>query len=133
MFEIVLYQPEIPQNTGNIMRLAVNTGCKLHLVRPLGFVLQDRLLRRAGLDYKDRAVITEYEDWTSLKTAFTKKRLLTFSTRAKRHYTDVSYKPGDALIFGPETRGLPNELLENFTIGFTKSVRFGLASIIVIG
>ncbi len=113
MFEIVLYQPEIPPNTGNVMRLAVNTGCRLHLVRPLGFSLADRYMRRAGLDYREYAQVEVHQDWAALLTRLADRRFIAFTTRAVRPYADMRYGEGDALVFGPETRGLPPEILES--------------------
>ncbi len=114
MFEIVLYQPEIPPNTGNIIRLAANTGCVLHLVRPLGFSLDDRQLRRAGLDYHEYAELRVHEDWGAARAQLAGRRLFAFTTRARRLYTEEAYRPGDVLVFGPETRGLPAEVLAEF-------------------
>ena len=111
MFEIVLYQPEIPPNTGNVMRLAANTGCRLHLVRPLGFSLEDRHLRRAGLDYREYADVRVHDDWNTAQAALAGRTLYAMTTRASRLLHEVSFRPGDALLFGPETRGLPAELL----------------------
>lgn len=112
MFEIVLYQPEIPPNTGNIMRLCANTGARLHLIEPLGFQLADKKLRRAGLDYREWADVRTHAGLESFLDKVAPTRLLAFSTRGRRFYTDVEYKDGDALLFGPETRGLPQALLD---------------------
>jgi tRNA (cytidine(34)-2'-O)-methyltransferase len=114
MFDIVLYQPEIPPNTGNILRLAANTGCCLHLIKPLGFRLSDRALKRSGLDYGDIQDVTVHEDWASFHGRFHERRLFAVSTRAKRSYADCDFKEGDIFVFGPETRGLPDELLATF-------------------
>lgn len=158
MFEIVLYQPEIPPNTGNIMRLAANTGVRLHLIEPLGFVLSDRRLRRAGLDYEDKArtmvhaslsdceqTLTRYRPYpsqganpgmgrfaganhgarfpdptpanctdTPAQQRREERRWFAVSTRGTRVYSDVRYRPGDVLLFGPETRGLPEAVLKTF-------------------
>jgi len=111
MFDIVLYQPEIPPNTGNVIRLAANTGATLHLVEPLGFRLEDRELKRAGLDYHEYARLVVHKDWRACCASLHAKRIFAFSTRAKRRYTEPQYQPGDALLFGPETRGLPAEIL----------------------
>lgn len=111
MFDIVLYQPEIPPNTGNLVRLAANTGCRLHLVRPLGFRLDDKRLARAGLDYHDMASVTVHENWQAVKHALQAGTWWTFTTRATRLYSDAAFKPGDVLLFGSETRGLPVDLL----------------------
>ncbi len=112
MFEILLYQPEIPPNTGNIMRLAVNTGCRLHLVEPLGFTLDERQLRRAGLDYREYAEVRVHADWPAALAELAGRRIWAFSTRGGRGYADAAFAPGDVLLFGPETRGLPAEVLE---------------------
>lgn len=114
MFHIALYQPEIPPNTGNIIRLCANTGSQLHLIHPLGFELNDRKLRRAGLDYHEFAAVHEY---TSLDEFLNQHKpdadkLYAFSTRGKRCYAEPEFHPGDTLLFGPETRGLPAELLQ---------------------
>ncbi len=113
MFHIVLYQPEIPPNTGNIMRLCVNAGARLHLVEPLGFKLEDKELRRAGLDYREWADVRTYPDFEVFLETVQPPRVLAFSTRARRFYTDAQYKENDVLLFGPETRGLPQNLLDN--------------------
>ena len=113
MFHIVLYQPEIPPNTGNIMRLCVNTGARLHLIEPLGFKLEDKELRRAGLDYREWADVRTHPDFEAFLKTVQPPRVLAFSTRARRFYTDMQYKENDALLFGPETRGLPQNLLDN--------------------
>lgn len=111
MFDVVLYQPEIPPNTGNIMRLCANTGARLHLVEPLGFTLADKLLRRAGLDYREWADVRRYPNLDELLSRLQPQRLYAFTTRARRRYTDVRYQSGDVLLFGPETRGLPESRL----------------------
>lgn len=112
MLHIVLYQPEIPPNTGNSIRLAANTGAHLHLVRPLGFDLSDRHLARAGLDYHDLARVTVHEDWGACQVALGERRILALSTRGAERYDLVSYRDEDVLLFGPESRGLPAEVLE---------------------
>jgi tRNA (cytidine/uridine-2'-O-)-methyltransferase len=112
MFHIVLYQPEIPPNTGNIMRLCANTGASLHLVRPLGFRVDDKSLTRAGMDYRDRACLTLHEDWAACEAALKGRRLFALTTKATRGYQEASFSEGDAFLFGPETRGLPMEILE---------------------
>lgn len=111
MFHIVLYQPEIPPNTGNIIRLCANTGSTLHLLHPLGFELDDRRLRRAGLDYREFATVREHTALADFIRDVQPARLFGFSTRGKRCYTEVSYQAGDAFLFGPETRGLPAAVL----------------------
>jgi len=113
MFDIVLYQPEIPPNTGNIIRLAANTGAILHLVEPLGFRLDDRDLKRAGLDYHEYAGLVVHKDWEAACEHLRGRRMFAFSTRAERRYTEAGYREGDALLFGPETRGLPAEILHS--------------------
>ena len=114
MFDIVLYQPEIPPNTGNILRLAVNTGCRVHLVRPIGFRLTDRALARAGLDYAEIDVATVHASWEECAAHFGGRRMFAFSTKGRVAHTAPCYRPGDALLFGPETRGLPEEVLGAF-------------------
>jgi len=117
MFDVVLFQPEIPPNTGNIIRLCANTGSRLHLIRPLGFELDDARLRRAGLDYREWASIREHPDLAAFRTAVAPPRMLACSTRGGRAFTDVSFRPGDALLFGPETRGLPAAVLDVLPAG----------------
>ena len=112
MFEIALYEPEIPPNTGNIMRLCANTGCRLHLIHPLGFDLDEKKLRRAGMDYRDMAVIQEYEDFDAFLSRFKDKTLYALTTKGSTNYTSASFKEDDVLIFGPETRGLPDSMLD---------------------
>lgn len=111
MFNIVLYQPEIPPNTGNIIRLCANTGCRLHLVEPLGFDLNDKKLRRAGLDYHEWADVKTHPDLTS--ACRHTGNLYAISTRGTRPYTDARFHAGDTLVFGPETRGLPVNYLDS--------------------
>lgn len=111
MFEIVLYQPEIPPNTGNIIRLAANTGCRLHLVKPLGFTLEDAQLRRAGLDYHEYASLIVHEDWPAAQTALAGRRLFALTTKGAARHDTVAFQAGDAFLFGPESRGLPAEIL----------------------
>ncbi len=114
MFDIILYQPEIPPNTGNIIRLCANSGAGLHLVKPLGFSLDDKQLRRAGLDYHEYASLKVYESWDECRAAFAGRRMFALTTKASRPYHEVNYVLGDVFVFGPETRGLPGELLEAF-------------------
>jgi tRNA (cytidine/uridine-2'-O-)-methyltransferase len=111
MFHVVLYQPEIPPNTGNIVRLCANTGSALHLVRPLGFSLKHRLLARAALDYDDIAQINVHNQWKDCMRALQGRRLFAVSTRGGVTYDRPAYRAGDAFLFGPETRGLPRDLL----------------------
>ncbi len=110
---IVLFEPEIPPNTGNIMRLAANTGCPLHLIEPLGFELDDKQLRRAGLDYREWADIKSYQDYREFLNTCEFNTLYAFTTRAQKIYSDAVFCPGDALLFGPETRGLPADILNS--------------------
>ena len=115
MFDIVLYQPEIPPNTGNLIRLAANTGCRLHLVKPLGFDLSDKQVARAGLDYHDMASVTEHADWQSVRAALAERRWWVFTTRATTLYAKAKFGPGDVLLFGRETSGLPEEVHAEFS------------------
>ena len=110
--EVVLYRPEIPPNTGNVIRLCANAGARLHLVEPLGFSMDDRRLRRAGLDYHELATVAVHRDWSACLAALPGRRLFAVSARASRRYTEVAYAPGDAFLFGPETAGLPDAMLE---------------------
>ncbi len=112
MFNVALYEPEIPPNTGNIIRLCANSGSRLHLIHPLGFTLEDRQLRRAGLDYHDLACLQEYADMPTFLSRHAPRRLFACSTRGSRCYSDVAFQPDDTLLFGPETRGLPQDLLD---------------------
>jgi tRNA (cytidine/uridine-2'-O-)-methyltransferase len=111
MFHLILYQPEIPPNTGNIIRLCANTGTRLHLVEPLGFALEDRHLRRAGLDYADLAVLVRHPSLEACLASLAGQRLFGCSTRGTRNYADVRFHQGDVFLFGPETRGLPADVL----------------------
>ncbi|GAB4178001.1 MAG: tRNA (cytidine(34)-2'-O)-methyltransferase [Wenzhouxiangellaceae bacterium] len=111
MFEIVLYQPEIPPNTGNIIRLCANTGCRLHLVAPLGFALDDRRLRRAGLDHSDKQAVTIHPDLHTARTALADRRWFALTTRGAVRHDQARIGPGDVLLFGPETRGLPDAVI----------------------
>ena len=111
MLHVVLYQPEIPPNTGNIIRLCANAGAALHLVGPLGFVLDDARLRRAGLDYDELTMLKTYVNWEAFGEQSGIQRLWAYSTRGVRLYHDADYRDGDGLLFGPETRGLPAEVL----------------------
>jgi tRNA (cytidine/uridine-2'-O-)-methyltransferase len=112
MFDVILYQPEIPPNTGNIIRLCANTGAGLHLVKPLGFSLDDKHMRRAGLDYHEYASVTLHESWEDCAAHFIGRRLFAASTRGAVRYDTLRYAPGDAFVFGPETRGLPQAMLD---------------------
>lgn len=107
MLHIVLYQPEIPPNTGNIMRLAANTGFALHLIEPLGFSLDEKSLRRAGLDYRDLGQVQVHKSWDTFMAAVRPARIFAISTKGTRNVFDVAYQQGDAVVFGSETSGLP--------------------------
>ena len=113
MFHIVLFEPEIPPNTGNVMRLCANTGTRLHLIHPLGFDLDDKKLRRAGMDYRDIATFTEYESLDDFLNEVKPNRMFACTTKGTQNYAQVSYQENDALLFGPETRGLPDDVLDN--------------------
>ncbi|MDW7746599.1 tRNA (uridine(34)/cytosine(34)/5-carboxymethylaminomethyluridine(34)-2'-O)-methyltransferase TrmL [Halomonas sp.] len=112
MLDVVLYQPEIPPNTGNLIRLCANTGFRLHLIEPLGFVMDDKRLRRAGLDYHEWARVRVHADWAAFLAAVAPERVFAVSTRGRTGYHEPAYREGDALVFGPETRGLPQALLD---------------------
>lgn len=112
MFDVILYQPEIPPNTGNVMRLCANAGARLHLIEPLGFVLEDRQLRRAGLDYREWVDARVYPSLDACLAAIEPGRWFACSTRGHQPYTRPRYIPGDAFLFGPETRGLPQSVLD---------------------
>lgn len=115
MFDVVLFRPEIPPNTGNVIRLCANTGCRLHLVRPYGFRIDDRSLVRAGLDYDVLlAGLVEHDDWDACRASFGDRRIFAFSTRGTARHTDVSWRRDDVLLFGQETSGLPADLLASF-------------------
>ncbi|MGZ8935425.1 MAG: tRNA (uridine(34)/cytosine(34)/5-carboxymethylaminomethyluridine(34)-2'-O)-methyltransferase TrmL [Methylobacter sp.] len=111
MFHIVLYEPEIPANTGNIIRLCANTGMQLHLIQPLGFELDDKKLRRAGLDYHEWVSVIEHQSLTAFVDAIKPERIFALTTKGTKIYSDVTFRPQDALLFGPETRGLPANVL----------------------
>lgn len=114
MFRIVLFQPEIPPNTGNIIRLAANTGSTLHLIKPLGFDMTDTKLRRAGLDYRDLVNVHLHDSLDEALVEVDRRRIFAFSTKGSHNYCDVEYQPNDVLLFGPETRGLPSDIRERF-------------------
>ena len=113
MIHIILYEPEIPPNTANIMRLCANTGCKLHLIQPLGFELDDKRMRRAGLDYLDWNTVAQYSSLQLCLSQLDYARLYALSTKGSRAHTEAKFAPGDALLFGPETRGLPATVLDS--------------------
>lgn len=110
MFNIVLFEPEIPPNTGNIIRLCANTGCHLHLIEPLGFSMEEKALRRAGLDYSEFASIRIHPDYAAFLHAEQPQRLFALTTKGSVTHSDVQFQAGDYLMFGPETRGLPEEV-----------------------
>ena len=114
MLDIVLVEPEIPPNTGNVIRLAANTGARLHLVKPLGFSLEDKQLKRAGLDYHEYASLTAHESWDHFARQMRGRRMFAFTTSAERLYTDVRYAADDVLVFGKEATGLPAAIMETF-------------------
>jgi tRNA (cytidine/uridine-2'-O-)-methyltransferase len=114
VIDIVLVEPRIPPNTGNVIRLAANTGAKLHLVKPLGFSLDDKQMKRAGLDYHEYATLRVHDSWSSLKGELPGRRMFAFTTSARRLYTDVRYAADDVLVFGPEPSALPESVLSDF-------------------
>lgn len=114
LIDIVLYEPEIPPNTGNAVRLAANSGAHLHLVRPLGFNLRNKALVRSGLDYHDLAQVTLHADWRACRAHFSGRRLYAVTTRGAQRHDAPHYQEGDVFVFGPETRGLPAEVLHEF-------------------
>ena len=118
MFHIVLFEPEIPPNTGNIIRLCANTGAQLHLVKPLGFALEDKQLKRAGLDYHEYATLKVHENWAACKAALAGKRMFALTTKGSQRYTNVQFADEDVFVFGPETRGLPEEVRNEFAPEF---------------
>jgi len=118
MFSIALFEPEIPPNTGNIIRLCANTGVDLHLIEPLSFKLEDKQLKRAGLDYHEYANLTLHKNWDSFKKAMQGKRMFAITTKGSQNYANVEFKAGDVFVFGPETRGLPEEIRNEFAPEF---------------
>ncbi len=112
MFNIVLFEPEIPPNTGNIIRLCANTGAQLHLIHPLGFEMGEKALRRAGLDYHEFTQVKEYDNFADFINKAQPKNLYALTTKGNKNYCDISYKKGDYFIFGPETRGIPLDILD---------------------
>lgn len=115
MLNIVLFEPEIPNNTGSIIRLCANMGAKLHLIKPYGFEMNDKKLRRAGLDYKDLACIVEYDNFDDYLMIAKPNRVFCLTTKTTNSYSDINYKSSDSLLFGPETRGLPEEIMNKFS------------------
>jgi tRNA (cytidine/uridine-2'-O-)-methyltransferase len=114
MFTIALFEPEIPPNTGNIIRLCANTGAALHLIEPLGFKLEDKQLKRAGLDYHEYANLALHKNWADFKLAMASKRMFAITTKGSLNYANVEFKADDVFVFGPETRGLPDEIRNTF-------------------
>ena len=122
MFDIILLEPAIPPNTGNVIRLAANSGCRLHLVHPLGFSLDDTQLRRAGLDYHEMACVRDHPDLATCLRSLAPARLYAVETGSATRYSDVRYRPGDALLFGRETTGLPGALVDSLPAGAVVSI-----------
>ena len=122
MFTVVLYQPEIPPNTGNIIRLCANTGCSLHLVKPLGFPLDSSKMKRAGLDYHEFARLTVHENWEECMQALAGRRIFALTTKGTARPDKAAFQEGDVFVFGPETRGLPAEILD--TLPENQKIRF---------
>ena len=116
MFNVILYQPEIPANTGAIIRLCANAGAQLHLIHPLGFSMEEKKLRRAGLDYHEFVNLKEYDSLEDCLKQFDPSRIFALSTRSQTRYNDAKLKPGDAFVFGPETRGLPQAFLDSLPL-----------------
>lgn len=114
MFNVVLFEPEIPPNTGNIIRLCANMGCDLHLIHPLGFQLDEKKLRRAGLDYHEFANVTEHQSYQAMLETLKPQRIFACSTKGRTNYDAPNYQAGDTFIFGPETRGLPDSVLGQY-------------------
>ena len=115
MFDVVLYRPEIPPNAGNVIRLCANVGARLHLVEPLGFTLEDKQLKRAGLDYHDLAQMKVHASWAACRAALAGKRMFALTSKAKTGYAEMRYREGDAFVFGPEANGLPDAILGEFS------------------
>ncbi len=115
MFHVILYQPEIPPNTGNVIRLCANTGCQLHLIHPLGFTLDDKQLLRAGLDYHEFATLKVHDTLTDCLSLFDVRRVFALTTKGAQPFHEIAYAAGDAFLFGPESRGLPAEILAQFS------------------
>ncbi|MCA8864238.1 MULTISPECIES: tRNA (cytidine(34)-2'-O)-methyltransferase [unclassified Halomonas] len=112
MFEVALFEPRMAPNTGNIMRLVANNGCRLHLIEPLGFDLEEKKLRRAGLDYRDLANVTRHADFNAFQAAMQGRRIWAITTKGTRRYSDADFAPGDVLLFGSETGGLSSQVHE---------------------
>jgi len=138
LFNVVLFEPEIPPNTGNIIRLCANSGCQLHLIEPLGFDMDDRLLRRAGLDYREFVDVNIHADLNTFLQKYEPTRVFAVSTKGLSNYDSYTYLPGDTFIFGPETRGLPDNVREQFEViripmrAQSRSLNLANASAIVV-
>ena len=128
MLNLVLFQPEIPSNTGSIIRLSANMGTGLHLIKPFGFEMDDKKLRRAGLDYKELAQIFEYENFQDYLNIAKPKRIFAVSSKVNKNYSEVEYQKNDSFLFGPETRGLPKEILDQYQ-GITLPMQEGSRSL----
>ena len=128
MLNLVLFEPEIPSNTGSIIRLSANMGISLHLIKPFGFEMTDKRLRRAGLDYKELARVYEYDNFDDYLTRATPSRLFAVSSKVKQNYAEIKYQENDSLLFGPETRGLPKKILEQYD-GITLPMQKGSRSL----
>ncbi len=128
MLNLVLFQPEIPSNTGSIIRLSANMGTGLHLIKPFGFEMDDKKLRRAGLDYKELAQVFEYENFQEYLDIAKPKRIFAVSSKVDKNYSEVEYQKNDSFLFGPETRGLPTEILDQYQ-GITLPMQEGSRSL----
>ncbi|SFV89183.1 tRNA (cytidine(34)-2'-O)-methyltransferase [hydrothermal vent metagenome] len=128
MLNLVLFEPEIPNNTGSLIRLSANMGANLHLIKPFGFEITDKRLRRAGLDYKELAQVFEYENFEDYLQRAKPERIFAVSSKVKTNYASVKYQASDSFLFGPETRGLPQEILDKFT-GITLPMQDGSRSL----
>lgn len=128
MLNLVLFEPEIPNNTGSLIRLSANMGCHLHLIKPFGFEITDKRLRRAGLDYKELAQVYEYENLEDYLQRAQPQRLFAVSSKVEQNYAEVDYQEGDSFLFGPETRGLPPEILARYP-GITLPMQSGSRSL----
>ncbi len=128
MLNLVLFEPEIPNNTGSLIRLSANMGASLHLIKPFGFEITDKRLRRAGLDYKELAQVYEYDSFEDYLLKAKPNRLFAVSSKVSTSYTDIDYQSGDSFLFGPETRGLPQEILDQYS-GITLPMQAGSRSL----
>ncbi len=128
MLNLVLFEPEIPSNTGSIIRLSANMGISLHLIKPFGFEMDDKKLRRAGLDYKELAQIFEYENFQDYLNIAKPQRIFAVSSKVNKNYSEVEYQKNDSFLFGPETRGLPTEILDQYQ-GITLPMQEGSRSL----